>query len=500
MSTPSVPAAQDDLAPSLDSATLASRDSTAVGELKSGSLGIGGITFLVVSAAAPLTVIAGSVPIAILIAGPAAPAAYLAVGAALAVFAVGFLAMAKHIRRVGGFYTYITEALGKHVGLGAGILALISYNAMQIGIYGLFAVNARATLSALFGVEVPWGVLVLIGIAAVWALGAAGIDIGAKVLGVLLVVETAVLLALAIGILVTGGGPGGLQWGTFSVESLTTPGFGATLALAFAAFIGFESTVLYRAEAHTPHRTVPRATYLSVVALTLFYFVMVWVLIQAYGEQLVQAFITDNGLETFLFATAETRLGQWAMTVLMLLIVTSAFAALLAFHNSINRYSFALARDAVLPRVLARTSARNGAPWVAGLAQTVLALVVTGGFILTGADPYMQLLIWANTPGTIGVILLQVLASVAVVVFFLRRRDLPRPWFAVPAAVVGGALMTVFTWLIATNIATLTMADPAVNTVILVVPVVAFLAGLVLATYLKARRPASYRLIGGQEQ
>ncbi len=47
--------------------------SGAIGTLKKNSLGARGITFLVVSAAAPLTVIAGTVPLAILIAGPAAP-------------------------------------------------------------------------------------------------------------------------------------------------------------------------------------------------------------------------------------------------------------------------------------------------------------------------------------------------------------------------------------------------------------------------------------------
>ena len=62
-----------------------------VGKLKRGAIGTGGVTFLVVSAAAPLTVIAGVAPLAILIAGPAAPTAYLIAGVALIIFAIGFI-------------------------------------------------------------------------------------------------------------------------------------------------------------------------------------------------------------------------------------------------------------------------------------------------------------------------------------------------------------------------------------------------------------------------
>lgn len=181
--------------------------SGAIGTLKKNSLDARGITFLVVSAAAPLTVIAGTVPLAILIAGPAAPTAYLVVGVALAIFAVGFMAMTNRISRTGGFYTYIAAALGKHMGLGAGILALVSYNAMQIGIYGLFAVNAKAMLATVFGIDVPWPVLAGVALVGVWAMGFTGIDIGARVLGVLLVAETIALAVLGVAILVTGAAP-----------------------------------------------------------------------------------------------------------------------------------------------------------------------------------------------------------------------------------------------------------------------------------------------------
>ncbi len=466
-----------------------------VGKLKRGAIGTGGVTFLVVSAAAPLTVIAGVAPLAILIAGAAAPTAYLIAGVALIVFAIGFMAMTRHVRQTGGFYTYISHALGKTVGLGAGILALVSYNAIQIGVYGLFAVNASAMLKIDFGLDVPWSVLALIAIVGVWALGFFGIDVGARVLGVLLIAETLILLIVGIAIAVEGG-PQGFSFGMFDPTKIFTPQVGIVLGLALGAFLGFESTALYRSEARNPNKSIPRATYIAIGFMTVFYTALVWLFVQAGGEGAVQGYIAKNGITTFAFTTADHYLGQWATVAMYALIVTSVYASLLAFHNTITRYAHSLARDGILPIAFGRTR-RSGSPWVAGLAQTILALVIVGGFALAGADPFLQLLIWVNTPGVVGVVILQLLASVAVIAFFVRNRTLERRWFVLPAAALATILLTLFTVLIVVNIDSLTGAGAVVNTVILVVVPVAFLIGVVLAVVYKRTRPTTYERIGG---
>lgn len=84
------------------------------GRLKPNSLGVLGILFFVLSAQAPLTGIAGAVPIAIAIGnGAGAPAAYLAAGVIVLLFSVGFVAMGRHVVDAGAFYTYIGKGLGR---------------------------------------------------------------------------------------------------------------------------------------------------------------------------------------------------------------------------------------------------------------------------------------------------------------------------------------------------------------------------------------------------
>ena len=92
-----------------------------------GRLGPAAIVFMVVAAAAPLTVVAGTFPIGIAAGnGAAYPASYLVCTAILILFAVGFTAMARHVPGAGAFYTYVGHGLGRHMGLGAAFLALLS--------------------------------------------------------------------------------------------------------------------------------------------------------------------------------------------------------------------------------------------------------------------------------------------------------------------------------------------------------------------------------------
>ncbi|GAA3367115.1 hypothetical protein GCM10020367_68800 [Streptomyces sannanensis] len=48
-------------------------------------------------------------------------------------------------------------------------------------------------------------------------------------------------------------------------------GAGGMFVLVLGAFIGFEGTAIYSEEAREPKRTIPRATYLAVAFLALFY-------------------------------------------------------------------------------------------------------------------------------------------------------------------------------------------------------------------------------------
>ncbi|MEP6814341.1 MAG: APC family permease [Marmoricola sp.] len=465
--------------------------------LERGALGARDIFFFVVAAAAPLTVMAGIAPLAILIGGIGAPSAYLLSGVVLAIFAVGFTSMTKYIHNAGAFYSYITRGLGKEAGLGAAMLAVFSYNAIQIGLYGAFGYFASITANDLIGVDLAWWVWAAAGLAMVTFIGYRSINVGAKVLAGLLLAEIGVLCVLAAAIVLKGT-PHGYSLASFAPSHVATSGMGSVLAIAFGAFIGFEATAIYREEARDPNRSIPRATYAAVGFLGLFYAFITWIIIQGFGNAGVLAQVAKDPANLF-FLAMDTYVGSWGSDVMRVLIVSSLLAALLAFHNAITRYCYALASEGAFPKKLASIHPRHHSPYIAGFTQSVLAAVVVAGFALAHADPYTKLLLWVNTPGVIGIILLQALAAAAIFAFFLRDRRGESAIRTLVAPAVACLLLVGAAWLTIKNIALLTGAGSAVNWILIASVPVVFIGGYGYALWLRGHKPSVYDQIASTD-
>lgn len=493
-----------DTTPSPTGRTEAPADRTGTGTahpeagLKKDAIGTRDIVFMLVSAAAPLTVVVGVAPLALAVGGAGAPAIYIAGALGLGLFAIGFMALTRHVVSYSGFYGYIVHSLGRVAGLGSGLTAWMSYNAIQIGLYGLLGIQANIAVNSLFGVDLPWWLFVVIAIAAVWYLGWRGIDVGAKVLAVLLTLETAIVALVAVFVLAQGGAQG-IGFTSFDPKVILSPSFAAILGLGFSAFMGFESGALYREEARDPDRTVPRATYIAIAFIGLFYAFSVWVMVQAFGDGEVQRFAAGhlNSGDTA-YVMAERFVGHWCVDIMSVLIVTSVFAAQLSFHNAINRYTLSLSRERIFPRWTGSISPRHKTPSSAGAVQTALALAIVAAFALLRLDPFTELLIWTNTPGVIGILVLQALTSLGVVVYFARRRVAGLRWYVIPSAVLAVVVMCAVSALLIANLDLLTGAPKgsALNTVLILITPVVFAIGVGTALVLRRRRPAVYERIG----
>jgi amino acid transporter len=107
--------------------------------LSKGRLGVLGIVFFVVAAAAPLVGMTGAVPVAIVLGnGAAAPGAYLFVGITLLLFSVGYAAMSHRVTNAGAFFAYIGRGLGQHAGIASAFVSILAYVTIQLAIFGFF--------------------------------------------------------------------------------------------------------------------------------------------------------------------------------------------------------------------------------------------------------------------------------------------------------------------------------------------------------------------------
>ena len=164
----------------------------------------------------------------------------------------------------------------------------------------------------------------------------------------------------------------------------------------------------------------PRATYAAVALISAFYAFSTWAIVQHYGPSQVQA-VAAQGVDTFVINAVAAELGPVAVVILETLLIISLVASILSFHNAINRYFFALGRERVLPRVLSVLHVRHGSPYVAGLAQTGIVVLVMLAFVVADQDPYAVVFSWTSAFAVIGILVVQFLVCVAVIAFF--RRD-----------------------------------------------------------------------------
>lgn len=465
-------------------------------QLRKNALGVGAVTFLVISAAAPLTAVAGGVPISMLLGNGAGIAgSFLIATVILLIFAVGYCAMARHVSNAGGFYAMIARGLGGRLGGAAALVAILSYNAMQIGILGLLGAASSATFAE-FGINLPWWVWSFIGIAIVAVLGYRQVDLSARILMVLVLLEYVIVLIIDVAILFSGG-DSGLSMAPFSWSQIMSGSPAIGILFCFAAFIGFEATTIYSEEAREPETTVPRATYYSVLLIGIFYMLTAWLMANGAGvDKLVD---TIGGLPDptlFLFELAGRYVGGPVPTIMGFLFVSSLFAAVLAFHNGVARYKYVAGREGILPASVGVTHDQHKSPHVGSMIQTVLAVVVVGLFAILGMDPVLQLFTWLTQLGTLGVLGLMAITSFAVVSYFASDAMGESQMATKLLPIAAGLIMAALFVYIFAKFGDLTGAAGSMGVILPSLVIVAAVIGFVLANGLAGRDPERFGKLG----
>ncbi|MEU9628923.1 APC family permease [Streptomyces luteogriseus] len=472
--------------------------------LRADRLGTGGLLLSVLAATAPLMVVAGVMPTTFAVMGIVGqPLLFVVLGVVLILFSVGYAEMSRHVHNAGAFYAYISRGLGGTAGAGAALVALVAYNALQVGIYGIFGFEVSGLFATYADVRIAWWIPALVAALAVGLLGWLKIDVNARVLGVLLVIEVLLVVIFDIAALADPGKEG-LSLHAFNPDTLTGAGVGTALCFCIAAFLGFEQAPVYAEETSRPHVLVPRVMFFAVGGVAVFFALSSWALTVATGPAAIVG-TSQKQSAGLLFFLTESRLGGTFTDVLHVLFVTGMFAALLSFHNVVARYAFAMGREGLLPAAFGRTSGSSGAPGTGSLLQTVVAVVVVAAFALTDdkpagdpTAPVLHLFTWFGNVGALGVIVLMAAASLSVVVFFVRRGAAgTQAWRLVTSALAGLALLVIAGYTVK-DFEVLVGAGPGSSLSWALPGIIglAALAGVVLGLVLRARAPEKHARIG----
>jgi len=459
------------------------------GTARARTLTTGRVVFLVVAAAAPMAALIGTVPLALIRGdGIGLPSAYVLAGLTLLCFCAAFAAMTRRVRNEGALYLLVARSLGKPLGAATAYVATLGYLASAIGLPASFGYFTSLVLASA-GVGATWWLCTAFSVAAVAVLGYLDVELSARVLGVLMALEFAVLVVLD---LLTVGQRGGaaFPWQSFSPHEILNGSLGVPAMFALTSFVGFESVALYGEETKDPERSIPRAAFTAVGVIAVFYVVTSLILIGGAGGSKAPALAREE-VGDFVFTLARHYGGTALYDATAVLLCTSLLASHLALHNAASRYLFALGREAFLPRGLGAYHPRHLSPHVASVVVSALTVAVIGALGLAGADPYLTIAAGLIGLGTLGIVSVQALTALAALVFFRGRTD--RHWFSgllAPALAFLGLAAGVV--LVTANYATLTGSGNRVVNLVPVLLIAVAGAGVAVAVRLRRTRPAVY--------
>jgi amino acid transporter len=502
--------------PVVESVDVSKRDD--VHKLHGGAIGLWGVLFLTVTGAAPISAMLFNTPISVGYGnGLGTPAGFLVATIVLTIFSVGYVAMSRKVTAAGGFYSFISHGLGRELGLASGLSMVAAYSVFEVSLVGGFAYFATLKLNQ-YGYHPSWYWPGLFMIVLISILAYFDVHISARVLGVALIGE--IVLLTLFDLFVFGHGGHNVQAGAINpvnaFKSLSAGGHGSTavaagaagigIFFAFWSWVGFEMAPNYGEESKNPKKIVPRAMYISVIGLGIFYVITSWAAISGYRSTQEAAFVSQNNAAEFFFIPAKEFGGEWLRDLLSYFIISGAFACGMAFHNTTARYLYSLGREGALPRVLGRTHPRHRSPHIASITQSAVAVVIVIAFVAfahvakgsTAANDvaYLQVYGLMALMGVVSILAIQALVSVAILNYFRMHHAAEHHWWTTLLAPIIAAVTQAAVVYLAIDKLDFLGSGYSYAKLLVWGDVAIFVLGLAYAFYLKNADRAKYETIG----
>jgi amino acid transporter len=290
---------------------------------------------------------------------------------------------------------------------------------------------------------------------------------------------------------------------SFPTEGKLAAGaIGIGLFFAFWSWVGFEMAPNYGEESRDPKRIVPRALYISVIGLGIFYTLTSWASLAGYQTTHAAIAASQTNAAQYYLTPANQYAGRWVASVMSYLIITGSFACGMAFHNTTARYLYSVGREGLAPRALGKTHPKWKSPYVASITQSVVAAIIVGLFaIFTGTDnpnsqAYLQLYGLMAVMGVIIILSVQAVVSLAVLVYYERfHRDEVHWWKTRLAPLLAFVSQAFVVYLLFTNISFL---GSGYGYAVWLGPIdaVIVVAGVGAAFYFKKYKPEKYEQAG----
>ncbi len=359
-------------------------------------------------------------------AGIAAPLTIIAAAIAIALLGNTLSQFSRVQPSTGGFITFVGKSFG---GTSAVTTALLCGAGYIIAISSVLAVSGwflEYVLNYYFAWNVPWIIFSVLLTAGSVVMMYRGVAVSTKLAGFFFGFEMLVLVIVSIAALIKNGAhlsAAPFEWSHLNNGfSGLAPGF----PLAVYLFIGWENSAALAEETGNPRRNVPRAVYLSIAAMAVLYILVAYSTVSGFrdnGTALAAApipFIT----------VAHSTLAKVAV-IAYLAGLTSTVGVLIAAVNSQARLIFNAGREGLLPRWIGRVHPVRRTPVNAiyafvGIAGGIIAVWcighLIGGSHQSGGMNGLNFFDESGTMGTILVLVVYFLANLALPFYYRKYR------------------------------------------------------------------------------
>ncbi|MFZ0388789.1 MAG: APC family permease [Solirubrobacteraceae bacterium] len=416
------------------------------GGLKAGQLGTRDLTVSTVANIGPGIDFYFAFGVIAVTAGAAAPLTIVAAGVAVVFLAAAVAEFTRAEPSAGSFITYVESGLGPRAGVVTALLVMVGYTVAIAGVFTMAGGMVTLTLDHYTSLRVPWIPLsMVLTIAAIWV-STKGVKLSTVAVGVALVAQIAVMLAVCVITLVDQGGR--LSGVPFSWAHLSggLGGLSRGFPLALYMFIGWENGPALAEECRDPERTVPRALFLSIAIGAALFLLFAYATITGFHYD-----VSSIGRTSVPFLTvADHELGGAGILAWIAGIV-SVLAALMAGSTSQARMLFDGGRTGLLPAPLGRLRQQTNTPVNALIAMGAVGLGIIVVWWLThvisghtrSMNP-VRLYAECSTMGTIVILVVYLLTNLSLPVFMWRKhRSTFSPIRHIVLPAVGSAVLVV---------------------------------------------------------
>ena len=414
--------------------------------LKSGQLGIPGVTASTVANIGPGIDFYFGFGVIAATAGVAAPLTILAATVAVALLAFTVAEFTRAEPSSGSFITYVETGLGARAGVATAVLVVVGYTVAIAAVFTLSGGLVAMTLAQFTTWHPAWGPFTLVlTLGAIW-LTTRGVKLSTGAVGVAVLVQVMIMLAVCLLVLVDQRAV--LSGIPFSWAHLTggLAGLSAGFPLALFMFIGWENGPALAEEARNPRRTIPAALYISVAVAAALLVLFAYATVTGFHYD-----VSSIGRSSVPFLTvADHYLGRLGILAWIAGIV-SALATLIAGADAQSRMLFDAGRTGLLPARLGQVHPRSGTPVNALRLMTVAGLGIIGVWWLsrlitgdTGSMNPVGLYAECSTMATIVILFVYFLTMLALPFFMWHRhRDSFSPLRHVAIPAVGSITLIV---------------------------------------------------------